>query len=208
VTRSFPQLCKAVRADLAQAHRYAHCVRVARLGELLARAHAEDTRRARIAGMLHDLARLYSAERLLRECGARGMPIDGFERAHPVVLHARLSAELARERYGVCDEAILSAIRAHTLAAPTMARLDCVVYLADALEPGRDFPEREAYLRVAYHDLDGAMRLVLASSAAYLRGRGLEPAPVTLAAVERFAAPGAAGIAMEESRMEDRLCRT
>jgi predicted HD superfamily hydrolase involved in NAD metabolism len=208
VTSSFPQLCKAVRADLAQAQRYAHSVRVARLGELLALAHAEDTRRARIAGMLHDLARLYSAERLLRECGARGMPIDGFERAHPVVLHARLSAELARERYHVGDETILCAIRAHTLAAPAMSRLDCVVYLADALEPGREFPERETYLGVAYADLNEAMRLVLGSSLAYLRGRGLEPAPRTLAATRWFAAPGATGIALEENRMEDRRCRT
>ena len=72
-----------------------------RLADRLAARHGEDTRKARTAGMLHDLARLYSAERLIEECERRGMPIDAFERAHPIVLHARLGAEIARERFGV-----------------------------------------------------------------------------------------------------------
>ncbi|HZW53928.1 MAG TPA: bis(5'-nucleosyl)-tetraphosphatase (symmetrical) YqeK, partial [Candidatus Elarobacter sp.] len=110
-----------MREGLDQQHRYAHVVRAARMAELLARAHRVDPFRARLAGMLHDLARLYSAERLLRECAERGMPVDAFERANPVVLHARLGAELARERFGVEDEGVLSAIRKHTLADAVMS---------------------------------------------------------------------------------------
>jgi predicted HD superfamily hydrolase involved in NAD metabolism len=209
VTQTFCTVAHGLRAGFADGgQRYAHSVRVARLAELLARAHGEDTRRARFAGMLHDLARLYSAERLLRECADRHMTIDDFERDHPVVLHARLGAELARERYGVTDDAILSAIRTHTLGAPAMTRLDAVVYLADSLEPARDFPEREPYLRVAYDDLDEGMRLLLGSHAAYLRGRGLQPAPLTLAALERYTAPGTEGTPREAEPTEDPFCPT
>jgi predicted HD superfamily hydrolase involved in NAD metabolism len=136
--------------------------------------------------MLHDLARLYSAERLLRECAERGMAIDAFERAHPVVLHARLGAELARERFGVHDEGVLSAIRKHTLADAVMSPLDAVVYLADGLEPGRDFADRAELAALAFRDLDGAMRAVLASSIAYLRERGLAISPHTIAAARRY----------------------
>ncbi|MEO7039033.1 MAG: bis(5'-nucleosyl)-tetraphosphatase (symmetrical) YqeK, partial [Candidatus Elarobacter sp.] len=124
------RLARAVRAELAQEHRYAHTVRVARLAERLAAAHRIDPHRARLAGMLHDLARLYPAERLLRECADRRMTIDPFEAGNPIVLHARLSAVLARERYGIADPDILSAIRKHMVAAEVMSPLDAVVYLA------------------------------------------------------------------------------
>ena len=205
---TFRQLRRAVRADLAQEHRYAHSLRVARLAASLARAHGEDSRTAAVAGMLHDLARLFDADRLVRECTSRGMVIDDFELAHPVVLHARLGAELARERYGVADDAVLSAIRAHTLGAPGMSRLDAIVYLADALEPGRDFAGRAELMRLAYADVDDAMRAVLASTAGYLRARNLVLAPQTRAAMAQFGARGDRPAAREESSMENRLCRT
>ena len=182
----FARIAHAVRDEIGQRHRWTHVVRVARMAERLAAAHGVDTLRARLAGLLHDLARLYSAERLLRECDARGMAIDAFERANPVVLHARLGAELARERFGVEDERVLSAIRKHTLADAVMSPLDAVVYLADGLESGREFPERAELAALAQRDLDAALRGTLASSIAYLRGRGLAIAPQTRAAAERY----------------------
>jgi predicted HD superfamily hydrolase involved in NAD metabolism len=112
------------------------------------------------------------------------MPIDAFERRHPIVLHARLGAEIAQERFGIGDPAVLSAIRNHTVAAAGMSRLDTIVYLADGLEPGRDYPERDAFESLAFRDLEEAMRVVLRSTLGYLGGRGLEAAPQTLAALE------------------------
>jgi predicted HD superfamily hydrolase involved in NAD metabolism len=179
---AFVRAARRVRAHLAQDHRYAHTLRVARTAAMLARAHGADVHRARIAGLLHDLARLYSGERLLRECAERGMSIDAFEREHPVVLHARLGAELAREDFGVDDAAVLSAIRKHTVAAATMSPLDAILYLADGLEPGRDFAERAGLLDLALHDLDAAMGATIENGLTYLRSRGLTAAPQTLAA--------------------------
>ena len=179
---------RAVRAHLAQDHRYAHVLRVARFGAALAFAHGFDPLPARLAGLYHDLARLYSSEDLLAGCAERAMAIDDFERANPVVLHARLGAELAADQFGVKDEAILSAIRNHTVAAAAMRPLDVIVYLADALEPGRAYPERAAYAEIAQRDLAGAMHVVLQSTIVYLRDRKLAIAPQTLAAAATFAA--------------------
>ena len=178
---------RRVREHIGQQHRYAHILRVARTAEALAQAHHVDPQRARVAGLLHDLARLYPGERLLRECEERGLPIGAFERANPIVLHAPLGAELAREWFGVDDEAILSAIRKHTLAAATMTPLDEILYLADGLEPGRDFEQRAAILALALDDLAGAMAAHLTESLAYHRERNLAPAPQTLAALEHYA---------------------
>lgn len=154
-------------------------MRVARCCDLLAQAHGVDRRKARIAGLLHDLARLYSGPRLLEECARRGIPIDDFERRNPIVLHAPLGAALARERFGVDDREILSAIEKHTLADPEMSPLDCILYLADALEPGRDFADRVRLCKLAFHDLRAATHATILNSIDYLHGRGLHPAPQT-----------------------------
>jgi predicted HD superfamily hydrolase involved in NAD metabolism len=186
----FVRAARTVRDALGQRHRYAHVLRVARMAERLALAHGVDPLRARVAGLVHDLARLHSDERLLAECTARGMAIDAFERTTPVVLHARLGAELARERLGIDDPGILSAIRKHTVADAVMSPLDAVVYLADGLEPARPFPERAGLADLALRDLDAAMRGTLASSIAYLRGRRLPISPHTQAAARTYGLGG------------------
>ncbi len=183
---TFTELCKRVRKHIGQDHRYAHCVRVARMAENLARIHDADSRKARLAGMLHDLARLYSEERLLRESERLGVPVSDFERAHPIVLHAPLSAALAQAEFAVNDPEVLSAIAKHTLAAGEMSALDCVVYLADGLEPGRGYPERAQLAALAERDLNAAMRATIGSSLRYLRSKELPLAPATAAAMKTF----------------------
>jgi predicted HD superfamily hydrolase involved in NAD metabolism len=155
---NFTQLARCVRDHIAQDHRYAHSLRVARCAGALARRHGVDARKARLAGMLHDLARLYSPERLLAEAQARGLTIGPDEREHPMLLHAALGAALAREQFGVNDREVLSAIEKHTRGAEQMSPLDCVVYLADSLEPHRKFPERSELWEFALRDLAGATR--------------------------------------------------
>jgi len=183
---TFTELCKRVRNQIAQEHRYGHCVRVARMAEQLARIHGADPGKARCAGMLHDLARLYSPERLLAESERLGVPVGDFERAHPIVLHAPLSAELARRDFAVSDPEVLSAIAKHTLAAGEMSLLDCVLYVADGLEPGRDYPERAELAALAQTDLREALRATIASSLRYLMSKDLPPAPQTASAMKTF----------------------
>lgn len=182
----FVRLGKRVHAHIGQQHRYAHTLRVARMAVRLARRYRENVERAMLAGMLHDLARLYTPERLLEESRARGLAIGAFEETHPRVLHARIGAELAREEFGIDDERILSAIRYHTLGAGSMNTLDAIVYLADSLEPGRDFDERADLERLSFHNLNAAMRETLLATTAFHGASGKSIAPETAAAIELF----------------------
>jgi predicted HD superfamily hydrolase involved in NAD metabolism len=185
-------LAAHVRAYIGQDHRYQHSVRVARCADLLAQRHGLDAGKARLAGMLHDVARLYSGQKLIAECEERQMPVSAFERTSPIVLHARLGAVLAREVFDVHDPEVLSAIAKHTTGDSEMSDLDCAVYLADSLEPGREFAEREALWQRALRDLTAGMRGVLRSSFAYLSRKGIPAAPQTLGAARRF------GVNLEE----------
>lgn len=180
------QLARKVRAHLNQDHRYRHCVRVARSADILAQIHGVDCLKARTAAMLHDLARLYPTTQLLEECERRGMPVDDFERRNPIVLHAPLGAALAREQFGIEDPEVLSAIAKHTLGAAEMSGLDCIVYLADALEPGRDFENRSTIWKLAQSDLNAAMSATIEDAMGYLHNLGREPAPRTLAMQRMF----------------------
>ncbi len=199
---SFARLAASVREQIGQENRYAHSVRVARCAELLAQRHGVDTRKARIAGMLHDLARLYAPARLLAECEARALPIAPFERAHPTLLHARLGAALARERFGIEDAEVLSAIEKHTTGAARMSPLDCAVYLADGLEPERAYPERAQLWDLALRDLPAAMRSMLRLALRHSARKGVSPAPPALEAAEAF------GVSLVESRATEETAST
>jgi predicted HD superfamily hydrolase involved in NAD metabolism len=176
---SFTQFARRVREQIGQEHRYAHSVRVARAAEVLARRHGVDTRKARLAGMLHDLARLYSPERLLAESHARSFSVSARERERPVLLHARLGAALAREIFGVEDREVLAAIEKHTTGAPEMSPLDCVVYLADSLEPNRRFPERAELWNLALRDLAAATRETMRHSELHQSKKLLRKEPLS-----------------------------
>lgn len=173
-----------IRDHLGQQHRFDHCVRVAEMASVLAAVHGEDADRAYLGGMLHDLARLYSADRLLEESQKRGVEIDAYARENPVVLHAPLSAQIARDDFGIDDAEVLSAIAKHTLAHPRMSPLDCILYLADSLEPGRKFAERESLARLAHRNLFGATVATIRSSLQYLKQGRTGAAPQTLAALQ------------------------
>jgi predicted HD superfamily hydrolase involved in NAD metabolism len=161
-------------------------VRVARCADVLAQRHGLDARKARTAGMLHDLARLYSPERLLAECAERGMAIDAFERAHPMLLHARLGAQLARENFDIRDRDVLSAIEKHTTGAADMSPLDCAVYLADSLEPHRTFAERGELWQLALHDLREAMCETLRHTIRHYERKGKPVVPAAAASARAF----------------------
>ena len=84
------------------------------------------------------------------------------------------------------DPEVFSAIAKHTLAAGEMSTLDCVLYLADGLEPGRDYAGRTELAALAETDLREAMRATIASSLRYLMSKDLPPAPQTAAAMKTF----------------------
>jgi predicted HD superfamily hydrolase involved in NAD metabolism len=133
--------------------RYGHTVRVADTAEDLARIHGLDPVRARLAALLHDAAREMEPEEFLQLAGEWGLPVGEPERQSPKLLHGPVATELARREVGVEDEEVLGAIRAHTVGEPGMGPLALALYVADKIEPARDYPSVGRIRILAHKDL-------------------------------------------------------
>ena len=136
--------------------RYGHTVRVADTAEDLARIHGLDPGRTRLAALLHDAAREMEPEEFLRLAEAWDLHVGEPERESPKLLHAPVAAELARQELGVEDEEVLGAIRAHTVGEPGMGPLALALYVADKIEPARDYPSVGRIRDLAQRDLSEA----------------------------------------------------
>ena len=141
-------------ADNVSAHRLQHILGVEQMCLQLAHHHGVNPQKAAQAGLMHDLAKFFPPPQLLAMARQEGIEIDAVCGANPHLLHAEVSAILARDQFGVEDEEILTAIGNHTLGSPQMDLLSCIVFVADALEPNRgQTPDLEAMRQVSWHNL-------------------------------------------------------
>ncbi|MCX6645858.1 MAG: bis(5'-nucleosyl)-tetraphosphatase (symmetrical) YqeK [bacterium] len=116
-----------------------------------------------LAALCHDLARLYSGEDLIKTLHSRGIDPDSFGFKHSILLHGYVSEILALEEIGITDESILSAIRKHTTGEKEMSVLDKLIYVADKLEPRRDFQGIDELRDLAGKDIIMAFPSVIAA---------------------------------------------
>jgi predicted HD superfamily hydrolase involved in NAD metabolism len=124
-----------------------------------------------LAALCHDLARLYTEEDLIRTLQSRGIDPDSFGFKHSILFHGYVSEILAREEIGITDESILSAIRKHTTGEEDMSVLDKLIYVADKLEPGRDFQGIDELRGMARKDIVEAFPSVIAAVIAMVVAR-------------------------------------
>lgn len=153
----------------------------------LANRWGEDPERAAVAGILHDITKKLSAEEQLKLCEKYGIINDAAEVANPKLLHAKTGAAFARELFGIEDD-IYGAIRWHTTGKPDMTLLEKIIYLADFVEPTRNFPGVEELRELCFEDIDAAMAKGLEMSLEFIRSGGAEPYKDSVEACEWYAA--------------------
>lgn len=119
----------------------------------LAERYGADVEKARRAALLHDCTKKLEMEGQLALCRRYGIELDELEQKALKLLHAKTGAAVARDVFGVDDE-IYSAIRWHTTGHANMTLLEKILYLADYIEPSRDFPGVDRLRSVCYEDLD------------------------------------------------------
>ena len=163
---------KEILKKRLSAKRYTHSVGVANTSAKLAGMFNGDIERAYLAGLLHDYAREVSGSELLELAVAHDLCGDAVDLLQPSLLHGPVGAWMLKTQGIIDDETILNAIRWHTTGHPDMDQLARIVYIADYIEPGRDFPGVDALRQIAYRDLDLGMLAGLDHTISYLIQRG------------------------------------
>ena len=117
--------------------RFKHSLGVSETAEKLARVYGADETAARVAGLLHDWDKGYDDPGILARADELGMELDAELVAMPRVLHGLTAAVALGRAFPELSPEVLTAVERHTLGDAGMSDLDMIVYIADALEPGR-----------------------------------------------------------------------
>lgn len=150
--------------------RYVHSVGVEEVCCDLALIHGYDMEAASIAGILHDNAKCMKGEELVRICEDNNIVITDKEQGNKQLLHGKVGALFAKEKYGIIDEAIIDAIKYHITGRMNMTLLEKIVFVADYIEPNRKpLPNIELIREHAYNDLDLAVYETLKNILDYLQ---------------------------------------
>lgn len=133
-----------------------------------------DQDEAREAAILHDITKHLDLEDQLQLCRKYDIMTDNVETAEVKLLHAKTGAAVARDIYGA-SQVVHDAIFWHTTGRADMALLEKIIYVADYIEPTRDFAGLDILRSLAYRDLDGAVATGLRMSIDDMSLRGIEP---------------------------------
>ncbi len=149
--------------------------------KLAQRWGADETDAAR-AALLHDITKALDGPLQFVLCRAYGKILDDFSLQNPKTLHALTGSMVAQRIFGE-NEAVVSAIRSHTTGKADMNTLEKIIYVADYMEPNRDFPGVEKLRQLAFSDIDQALKLGLEMTLDMLRRQGREISKESLEAL-------------------------
>ena len=167
---------EAVVVSLLKPSRVAHVLGCRDTAVALAKRWGADETAAARAALLHDITKALDGPLQLTLCRSYGMIQDDFERHNVQTVHALTGSWVAKRIFGESD-AVVSAIASHTTGRPCMALLDQLIYLADYIEPNRNFPGVEALRRLSFEQLEEALMLGLNMTITHLRRQGREVSP-------------------------------
>lgn len=174
---------RAVSYSMMRAKRIPHVRGTEQEAVRLAKRWGADVRTARRAAILHDCTKYYTVEEHFAICEKYAVALDPLEQKSEKLLHAKTGAALACHIFGE-SKTVQAAIYYHTTGKGNMSLMEKILYLADYMEPHRDFPGVERLRELAYVDLDAAVALGCEMSIAEMEEKGREVHPNTQAALD------------------------
>lgn len=157
--------------DNIKEKRQKHIFSVADEAVKLAKIYGGDIEKCQTAALLHDIAKelpVGEMDKLVKKYGLHVKYLG-----QPNLAHGKLGAILAKENWGVTDPDILNAISFHTTGRPDMTITEKIVFIADAIEPLRDYPGVEEIRKATYSDLDKGCYTSLKHTIDHLKAKGV-----------------------------------
>ena len=156
LTRLTNEQLRCVSYSMVKAKRIPHIKGTEEEAVRLALRWGADVEKMRRAAILHDCTKYLTLSQHLDICARYGVELDEMERSTEKLLHSKTGALLAKYLFGE-DEEIYDSIFYHTTARGDMSLGGKIIYMADYIEPNRNFDGVEEMRALAYSDLDAAV---------------------------------------------------
>lgn len=171
---------KVLKARMSE-KRYVHSFNVAAEAQRLAKKYGADVKKARLAGMLHDITKETPGNEQLKIIDSSDIILNDVERPSPKLWHAIAGAAFVRDVMGIDDEDVFNAIRYHTSGRANMSLLEKCVFIADFTGAERDYDGVNEMRALSNKSLEDAMAFGLSFSVSDLAKRRLAIDPNSLA---------------------------
>ncbi|MGX6978613.1 bis(5'-nucleosyl)-tetraphosphatase (symmetrical) YqeK [Vagococcus elongatus] len=172
------ELVKKVSATMSP-KRFSHVLRVEKVALELAEYYGEELEKTSVAALVHDYAKERPDEDFIRQID-KGKYSQDLKAYGNEIWHGIIGADFVAEELEISDEAILQAVRLHTTGAKEMSRLAQIIYVADFIEDGRDFPGVATARRLAFENLASAVAFETKHTLQFLIEKEVKVYPKTI----------------------------
>ena len=165
--------------------RFEHTLGVAKWAKYLALLNGVSPEKAYTAALLHDCAKCFTKEELKSYIKKYNIELDASALSSPQLWHSYVGAFVAKDVYGISDKEITDAIYYHTTGKAGMSDLCAIIYLADAIEDGRNYKGVEELRTMARESLWDAVYAYTERSAEFIKSKGCIVHPDTFDLLNR-----------------------
>lgn len=176
---SYAQIDDYLRKSLKES-RYVHTLGVVQSACSLAKINGVDEEKTKIAALIHDAAKNMKIDEQYKILKENSVDMDIISENSPQILHGWVAAILAKELMGVTDEEIINAVKYHTTGRKSMSKLEKIIYIADYIEPNRDYPGVEELRKTTFSDLDKGVLMGIDNTITFVIKQGQLVHPLTI----------------------------
>jgi predicted HD superfamily hydrolase involved in NAD metabolism len=121
-----------------------------------------------IACVLHDYGKIFRFEELVRIAKVKRLGLSEFEINCRPIIHSFVTPFLVSRDFNINDETISCAIRSHTIGSTDMNIIDRILYIADKVEPSRNYTGSQRLRKISIKDIDFGLLEVYKSNIIYI----------------------------------------
>ena len=176
---NFNELKEIVKSKMSL-KRFTHTLGVVEMSEKLAKIYNADIEKCKVAALLHDICKEMDMEYIKNICKNNFMnELSEEDLENNEILHGFAGAYYVKNELGVNDKEILNAIKYHTIGAKNMTLVEKIVYIADAIEYGRNYPSVVEIREETFKNLDKGILMEIEHKEKYLESIGKKSHPNT-----------------------------
>ena len=169
---NFNELKEIVKSKMSL-KRFTHTLGVVEMSEKLAKIYNADIEKCKVAALLHDICKEMDMEYIKNICKNKFInELSEEDLENNEILHGFAGAYYVKNELGINDKEILNAIKYHTVGAKDMTLLEKIVYIADAIEYGRNYPSVVEIREETFKNLDKGILMEIEHKEEYIESIG------------------------------------